>query len=105
MLLIITCYGGGFFLYAGLPQRPVRHQGPERYPRPHPHSLGGPPAWPDPLLLSWIKETTNSYSLTLQVFSALFVTSLLVMAVLKYKTRHGIAGQDAYWSARKASVK
>ena len=29
-----------FFLYAGLPQRPVRYQGPERYPRPHPYRLG-----------------------------------------------------------------
>ena len=43
-----------------------------------------------PLLLSWIKETTNSYTITLQFFAICFVSSLLIMIILKYKTRHGI---------------
>lgn len=104
VLLIITCYGGGF---SCMPAYLSDLFGTKALSAIHGRILTawGAAGVAGPLLLSWIKETTNSYSITLQVFSALFVTSLLVMAVLKYKTRHGIAGQDAYWSARKASVK
>ena len=104
MLLIITCYGGGF---SCMPAYLSDLFGTKALSAIHGRILTawGAAGVAGPLLLSWIKETTNSYSITLQVFSVLFVTSLLVMAVLKYKTRHGITGQDAYWSARKASVK
>ena len=43
-----------------------------------------------PLLLSWIRETTNSYSITLYFFSACFVVSLIIAGILKWRTSVGV---------------
>ena len=39
-----------------------------------------------PLLLSWIKETSGSYTTTLYFFSACFIVSLGIAIFLKWKT-------------------
>ncbi len=104
VLLIITCYGGGF---SCMPAYLSDLFGVKALSAIHGRILTawGAAGVAGPLMVSAMKEMTGTYSGTLQFFSAFFVLSLAVMAVLKYKTRHGMAGQDAHWSVKKASVK
>lgn len=104
VLLIITCYGGGF---SCMPAYLSDLFGTKSLSAIHGRILTawGAAGVAGPLFLSWIKETTGSYAVTLQVFSAFFVISLLIMIVLKIKTRHGIVRHESYWAARKASAK
>ncbi len=103
VLLIITCYGGGF---SCMPAYLSDLFGTKSLSAIHGRILTawGAAGVAGPLLLSWIKETTNSYAFTLQAFSALFVTSLFIMIFLKIKTRHGIVQNQAYWPVKNKSV-
>lgn len=74
IFLIITCYGGGF---SCMPAYLSDLFGTKQLSAIHGRILT---AWglagiAGPLLLSWIKETTNSYSITLYFFSGCFVIS------------------------------
>ena len=93
VLLIITCYGGGF---SCMPAYLSDLFGTKELSAIHGRILTawGAAGVAGPLLLSWIKETTNSYAATLVFFSGCFVLALFVMITLKIKTRHGIAGAD-----------
>lgn len=82
IFLIITCYGGGF---SCMPAYLSDLFGTKQLSAIHGRILT---AWglagiAGPLLLSWIKETTNSYSITLYFFSGCFVISLLIAVILK----------------------
>lgn len=86
IFLIITCYGGGF---SCMPAYLSDLFGTKQLSAIHGRILT---AWglagiAGPLLLSWIKETTNSYSITLYFFSGCFVLSLLIAVILKLKTQ------------------
>lgn len=89
IFLIITCYGGGF---SCMPAYLSDLFGTKQLSAIHGRILT---AWglagiAGPLLLSWIKETTNSYSITLYFFSGCFVISLLIAIILKLKTQNGL---------------
>lgn len=89
IFLIITCYGGGF---SCMPAYLSDLFGTKQLSAIHGRILT---AWglagiAGPLLLSWIKETTNSYSITLYFFSGCFVVSLLIAVILKLKTQNGL---------------
>lgn len=89
IFLIITCYGGGF---SCMPAYLSDLFGTKQLSAIHGRILT---AWglagiAGPLLLSWIKETTNSYSITLYFFSGCFVISLLIAVILKLKTHNGL---------------
>lgn len=89
IFLIITCYGGGF---SCMPAYLSDLFGTKQLSAIHGRILT---AWglagiAGPLLLSWIKETTNSYSITLYFFSGCFVVSLLIAVILKLKTQNSI---------------
>lgn len=94
VLLIITCYGGGF---SCMPAYLSDLFGTRELSAIHGRILTawGAAGVAGPLVLSLIKETTNSYAITLQFFSGCFVLALAIMLVLKYKTRHGIVTSDA----------
>lgn len=84
IFLIITCYGGGF---SCMPAYLSDLFGTKQLSAIHGRILT---AWgfagiAGPVLLSWMKETTNSYSATLYLFSACFVVSLIISLILKYK--------------------
>ncbi|MCI1820803.1 L-lactate MFS transporter [Megasphaera sueciensis] len=91
VLLIITCYGGGF---SCMPAYLSDLFGTKELSAIHGRILTawGAAGVAGPLLLSFIKETTNSYAVTLQFFSGCFVLALLIMIFLKMKTRHGLTG-------------
>lgn len=85
LLLIITCYGGGF---ATIPAYLSDLFGNKELSAIHGKILT---AWAaagvvGPLLVSWLRETTNSYTDTLHIFSACFAVSLAVSITLKVKT-------------------
>lgn len=89
IFLIITCYGGGF---SCMPAYLSDLFGTKQLSAIHGRILT---AWglagiAGPLLLSWIKETTNSYSITLYFFSGCFIISLLIAVILKLKTQNGL---------------
>ena len=89
IFLIITCYGGGF---SCMPAYLSDLFGTKQLSAIHGRILT---AWglagiAGPLLLSWIKETTNSYSITLSFFSGCFAISLLIAVILKLKTQNGL---------------
>lgn len=89
IFIIITCYGGGF---SCMPAYLSDLFGTKQLSAIHGRILT---AWglagiAGPLLLSWIKETTNSYSITLYFFSGCFVISLLIAVILKLKTQNGL---------------
>lgn len=89
IFLIITCYGGGF---SCMPAYLSDLFGTKQLSAIHGRILT---AWglagiAGPLLLSCIKETTNSYSITLYFFSGCFVISLLIAVILKLKTQNGL---------------
>lgn len=85
IFIIITCYGGGF---SCMPAYLSDLFGTKQLSAIHGRILT---AWGlagivGPLLLSWMKETTNSYSLTLYFFSGCFIVSLIIAIILKQKT-------------------
>lgn len=89
IFLIITCYGGGF---SCMPAYLSDLFGTKQLSAIHGRILT---AWglagiAGPLLLSWIKETTNSYSITLYFFSGCFLISLLIAVILKLKTHNSL---------------
>lgn len=84
IFIIITCYGGGF---SCMPAYLSDLFGTKQLSAIHGRILT---AWGlagivGPVLLSWMKETTNSYSATLYLFSACFVVSLIIAVILKFK--------------------
>lgn len=90
IFIIITCYGGGF---SCMPAYLSDLFGTKQLSAIHGRILT---AWglagiAGPLLLSWIKETTNSYSITLYFFSGCFVLSLIIASILKIKTQKTIS--------------
>ena len=96
LLLIITCYGGGF---SCMPAYLSDLFGTKYLSAIHGRVLTawGAAGVAGPVLVSIIKETTNSYAATLYFFVGAFVVALVLMAFLKYQTRHGIetAGQPS----------
>lgn len=89
VFVIISCYGGGF---SCMPAFLSYLFGTKELSAIHGKILT---AWgmagiAGPLLLSWIRETTNSYSITLYFFSACFVVSLIIAGILKWRTSVGV---------------
>ena len=89
VFVIISCYGGGF---SCMPAFRSDLFGTKELSAIHGKILT---AWgmagiAGPLLLSWIRETTNSYSITLYFFSACFVVSLIIAGILKWRTSVGV---------------
>ena len=89
VFVIISCYGGGF---SCMPAFLSDLFGMKELSAIHGKILT---AWgmagiAGPLLLSWIRETTNSYSITLYFFSACFVVSLIIAGILKWRTSVGV---------------
>lgn len=84
--LIISCYGGGF---ACIPAFLSDVFGTKELGAIHGRILT---AWAaagvvGPLLVSWIKGTTNNYTLILNIFAACFVLSLIIAIIAKVKTK------------------
>jgi MFS transporter, OFA family, oxalate/formate antiporter len=82
--LIISCYGGGF---STIPAFLSDLFGTRELSAIHGKILT---AWAaagvvGPLFVAWIKDTTNSYTATLFIFSLCFVISLVVATILKVK--------------------
>ena len=90
VFLIITCYGGGF---SCMPAYLSDLFGTRQLSAIHGRILTawGAAGVAGPLVLSLIKENTNSYAVTLYFFVGAFVAALALMIFLKYRTRHGIA--------------
>lgn len=90
VLLIISCYGGGF---SCMPAYLSDLFGTKYLSAIHGRILTawGAAGVAGPLVLSLIKENTNSYAVTLYFFVGAFVAALALMIFLKYRTRHGIA--------------
>lgn len=89
VFVIISCYGGSF---SCMPAFLSDLFGTKELSAIHGKILT---AWgmagiAGPLLLSWIRETTNSYSITLYFFSACFVVSLIIAGILKWRTSVGV---------------
>lgn len=89
VFVIISCYGGGF---SCMPAFLSDLFGTKELSAIHGKILT---AWgmagiAGPLLLSWIRETTNSYSITLYFFSVCFVVSLIIAGILKWRTSVGV---------------
>ena len=89
VFVIISCYGGGF---SCMPAFLSDLFGTKELSAIHGKILT---AWgmagiAGPLLLSWIRETTNIYSITLYFFSACFVVSLIIAGILKWRTSVGV---------------
>lgn len=90
VLLIISCYGGGF---SCMPAYLSDLFGTKYLSAIHGRILTawGAAGVAGPLVLSLIKENTNSYTVTLYFFVGAFTVALALMLFLKYRTRHGIA--------------
>lgn len=85
VLIIVSCYGGGF---SCMPAYLSDLFGTKQLSAIHGRILT---AWgmagiAGPLLLSFIRETTQSYALCLYVFAGMFIISLVIAIVLKVKT-------------------
>ncbi len=85
IFIIITCYGGGF---AAMPAYLSDCFGTKELSAIHGKILT---AWAaagiaGPLLVSWLRETTNSYTDTLHIFAGCFVFSLVIAIYLKMKS-------------------
>lgn len=86
VFLIITCYGGGF---SCMPAYLSDVFGTKQLSAIHGRILT---AWGiagvvGPVAVSWLREATNSYSLTLYAFSGCFVLNLIIALILKNKGR------------------
>ncbi|MGM0923543.1 MAG: L-lactate MFS transporter [Bacillota bacterium] len=82
IFLILTCYGGGF---ASIPAYIGDLFGTKQLGAIHGYILT---AWAaaglaGPLVVSWIRETTNSYSLTLYIFGSAFVAALAISLLIR----------------------
>ncbi|WP_191565640.1 OFA family MFS transporter [Metabacillus idriensis] len=82
IFLILTCYGGGF---ASIPAYIGDLFGTKQLGAIHGYILT---AWAaaglaGPLAVSWIRETTNSYSLTLFIFGGAFVCALSISLLIR----------------------
>ncbi|PLR75415.1 MFS transporter [Bacillus sp. V3-13] len=82
IFLILTCYGGGF---ASIPAYIGDLFGTKQLGAIHGYILT---AWAaaglvGPILVSWIRETTNSYTLTLYIFVAAFVAALAISLLIR----------------------
>ncbi len=93
IFIIITCYGGGF---SCMPAYLSDIFGTKQLSAIHGRILT---AWglagiTGPLLLSFIREATNSYTFTLYFFSGCFVISLIVAFILKCKTSETLDSQQ-----------
>ena len=85
VLIIVSCYGGGF---SCMPAYLSDLFGTKQLSAIHGRILT---AWGmagivGPLLLSFIRETTQSYALCLYVFAGMFIVSLIIAIILKIKT-------------------
>lgn len=85
VLIIVSCYGGGF---SCMPAYLSDLFGTKQLSAIHGRILT---AWgmagiAGPLLLSFIRETTQSYALCLYVFAILFIISFIIAIILKIKT-------------------
>ncbi|WP_196593176.1 L-lactate MFS transporter [Pectinatus sottacetonis] len=84
IFLIISCYGGGF---SCMPAYLSDIFGTRQLSAIHGRILT---AWGiagvvGPVLVSWLRETTNSYTLTLYFFSGCFVVNFIIALVLKHR--------------------
>ncbi|PLR86846.1 MFS transporter [Bacillus canaveralius] len=82
IFLILTCYGGGF---ASIPAYIGDLFGTKQLGAIHGYILT---AWAaaglvGPILVSWIRETTNSYTLTLYIFVAAFIAALAISLLIR----------------------
>lgn len=96
VFVIISCYGGGF---SCMPAFLSDLFGTKELSAIHGKILT---AWgmagiAGPLLLSWIRETTNSFSITLYFFSACFVVSLIIAGILKWRTSVGVLNEKKHF--------
>ncbi|MFD1357811.1 OFA family MFS transporter [Fictibacillus halophilus] len=85
--VILTCYGGGF---ASIPAYIGDLFGTKQLGAIHGYILT---AWAaaglvGPLVVSWIRETTNSYSLTLYIFTGAFVAALAISLLIRINIRN-----------------
>lgn len=85
--LILTCYGGGF---ASIPAYIGDLFGTKQLGAIHGYILT---AWAaaglvGPLVVSWIRESTNSYSLTLYIFTGAFVLALAISLLIRINIRN-----------------
>lgn len=85
--LILTCYGGGF---ASIPAYIGDLFGTKQLGAIHGYILT---AWAaaglvGPLVVSWIRESTNSYSLTLYIFTGAFVLALVISLLIRINIRN-----------------
>ncbi|TLS36869.1 L-lactate MFS transporter [Pseudalkalibacillus caeni] len=93
IFLILTCYGGGF---ASIPAYIGDLFGTKQLGAIHGYILT---AWAaaglvGPIVVSWIRETTNSYSLTLYIFVGAFVVALAISLLIRVNIRHIRAQQN-----------
>lgn len=84
IFIIITCYGGGF---SCMPAYLSDIFGTRQLSAIHGRILT---AWGiagivGPVLVSWLREVTNSYAVTLQFFAGCFILNFIIAMVLKYK--------------------
>ncbi|WP_025027228.1 L-lactate MFS transporter [Caldalkalibacillus mannanilyticus] len=82
IFLIMSCYGGGF---SSIPAYIGDLFGTKQLGAIHGYILT---AWASaglagPLLASWIRETTNSYTATLTIFAMLFVVAFLISMLIR----------------------
>ncbi|MDR0137555.1 OFA family MFS transporter [Metabacillus idriensis] len=87
IFLILTCYGGGF---ASIPASIGDLFGTKQLGAIHGYILT---AWAaagltGPLVVSWIRETTNSYSLTLSIFGGAFVAALIISILIRINIKN-----------------
>ncbi|MDQ0220623.1 L-lactate MFS transporter [Peribacillus cavernae] len=86
IFLILTCYGGGF---SSIPAYIGDLFGTKQLGAIHGYILT---AWAaaglvGPIVASWIRETTNSYSLTLYIFGAAFIVALAISLYIRVNIR------------------
>ncbi|RFU66320.1 MFS transporter [Peribacillus saganii] len=86
IFLILTCYGGGF---ASIPAYIGDLFGTKQLGAIHGYILT---AWAaaglvGPIVVSWIREATNSYSITLYIFAGAFVAALAISILIRVNIR------------------
>lgn len=90
VLVIVSCYGGGF---ACMPAYLSDLFGTRQLSAIHGRILTawGAAGVAGPFLVSWLREMTNRYDVTLYVFAALFVINFFVAMLLKFKSSASMA--------------
>ncbi|WP_221566522.1 OFA family MFS transporter [Alkalihalobacillus sp. TS-13] len=83
IFMILTCYGGGF---ASIPAYIGDLFGTKQLGAIHGYILT---AWAaaglaGPVIVSWLREVTNSYTLTLYIFAGAFLVALLVSILIRF---------------------